>query len=80
MTISCAFTYPHLGNILKRNDISYGVYIYHMLVINSLVELGYKGKLDYLIVAIIVTIFLGTLSWFLVEKKALSFKKKINSF
>jgi len=80
LTISCAFTYPHLGNILKRNDISYGVYIYHMLVINSLVELGYKGKLDYLIVAIIVTIFLGTLSWFLVEKKALSFKKKINSF
>ena len=79
LTISCAFTYPHLGNVLKRNDISYGVYIYHMLVINSLVELGYKGKLNYLLVAITVTIFLGILSWFFVEKKALSFKKKINN-
>ena len=53
--------------------------IYHMLVINSLVELGYKGKLNYLLVAITVTIFLGILSWFFVEKKALSFKKKINN-
>ena len=50
-----------------------------MLVINSLVELGYKGKLNYLLVAITVTIFLGILSWFFVEKKALSFKKKINN-
>jgi peptidoglycan/LPS O-acetylase OafA/YrhL len=76
LTISSAFTYPHFGKILKRNDISYGVYIYHMLVINSFVELGLKGKLEYLVITIIVTTLLGILSWFLVEKKALSFKKK----
>ena len=46
LTISLAYTLPKLGKILKGNDISYGMYIYHMLVINSLIALGYVGQLS----------------------------------
>jgi len=77
LTISLAYTVPTLGRILKGNDISYGMYIYHMLVINSLVSLGYTGETKYLFSAIVLTTVLSLLSWLFVEKKALAFKTKI---
>jgi len=77
LTISLAYTLPNLGKILKGNDISYGMYIYHMLVINSLIAIGFVGQVKYLLMAITLTIILSSLSWFLIEKKALSLKKKI---
>ena len=39
LTISAAYSKPNLSFVLRGNDISYGVYIYHMLVINTLIEL-----------------------------------------
>jgi len=77
LTISLAYTLPATGKILKGNDISYGIYIYHMLVINSLVALGYVGKIKYLVSAIVLTAILSSVSWFFVERKALSFKSRI---
>ncbi len=77
LTISLAFTLPKLGKLLKGNDISYGMYIYHMLVINSLVAIGYVGNIKYLFLAIVLTTIFSCLSWFLVERKALSLKKRI---
>lgn len=74
LTISLAFTFPKSGKLLKGNDISYGMYIYHMLVINSLVTLGYVGNIKYLFLTIILTTILSCISWFFVEKKALSLK------
>lgn len=76
MTISLAFTFTSTGKVLNGQDISYGVYIYHMLVINSLVELKLIGKTGYLILAIFITVILATLSWTFVEKKALRYKYK----
>jgi peptidoglycan/LPS O-acetylase OafA/YrhL len=66
-----------MGRILKGNDISYGMYIYHMLVINSLVALGYTGEIKYLFAAIFLTTVLSLMSWLFVEKKALALKTKI---
>jgi peptidoglycan/LPS O-acetylase OafA/YrhL len=76
VTISLAFTLPKLNMFLKGNDISYGMYIYHMLVINSLISLGYLGDVKFLILTIIITIVMSILSWFLIEKKALQLKNK----
>lgn len=76
MTISAAFTKPKLGKILHSYDISYGIYIYHVLVINVFVLTGHKGEIGYLGLMIVVTIILGILSWVLVEKKALALKNK----
>lgn len=76
LTISAAFTFPKLGKILKGYDISYGMYIYHMLVINTMVQLGYTGRFSYFWIVVFVTILLSFLSWIFVEKKALTLKNK----
>jgi peptidoglycan/LPS O-acetylase OafA/YrhL len=75
-TISLAFTLPKLSRFLKGNDISYGMYIYHMLVINTLISFGYLGDIKYLFITIIITIAISSLSWFLIENKALQLKNK----
>lgn len=77
LTISLAYTLPTAGRILKGNDISYGMYIYHMLVINSLVALGYTGETKYLLFAVGLTTILSLISWLFVEKKALALKTQI---
>jgi peptidoglycan/LPS O-acetylase OafA/YrhL len=71
-----AFTHPQLSDrLLRRNDISYGVYIYHMPVVNLLVTLGLVGRaIGFPIVMCVVLVCAG-LSWRLVEKPALRWKK-----
>ncbi|KXO85690.1 hypothetical protein AYK86_16360 [Acinetobacter venetianus] len=76
-TISFAFSFNNLSNkILNHNDISYGVYIYHMLVINTLVYLGYTNDNLYFFAVFFITLLLGYLSWILIEKNALKLKNK----
>ena len=60
--------------IFTRFDYSYGIYIYHMIVINLFIHLGYTGKLQDLGYMLGLTLFLAVLSWHWVEKKALSLK------
>ena len=75
LTISLAYSKPTLTFLTKGNDISYGVYIYHMLVINTLIELNINSKLSF-ILSFIFSILLGVLSWRIVEKKALKLKSR----
>jgi peptidoglycan/LPS O-acetylase OafA/YrhL len=59
----------------KIGDLSYGIYIYGFPVQQTLV---YYFKLHYLslmLSSIIISFFLGYLSWHLIEKKALKLKK-----
>jgi peptidoglycan/LPS O-acetylase OafA/YrhL len=73
---AAAFSYPRLSDhLLRRNDISYGVYIYHMPVINLLLVSGYGGSIKGAWIGMSVTIALGLVSWLLVEKPALAFKR-----
>lgn len=61
-------------------DLSYGVYIWHMVVINSFLFFRLPEKLATLsttilhLVVIIITLCLALLSWWLVEKRALRWK------
>lgn len=77
LTLSFAFSFNNLSeNLLKHNDISYGIYIYHMLVVNTLVALGMRGELQYFIIVFVVTIILAVISWRIIEKPALSLKNR----
>ncbi|PTV44523.1 acyltransferase [Acinetobacter oleivorans] len=77
VTLSLAFSHKNLSNnLLKHNDISYGLYIYHMLVINTLVAISFLHEPLYIPLTFIVTIILATLSWKLIEKPALSLKNR----
>lgn len=76
LTISFAFTVRTISDrLLHGNDISYGVYLYHMLVVNFFVHVGFVGDITSLITAICATIVLGIASWRLVEAPALRHKK-----
>ena len=62
-----------------RNDLSYGTYIYAWPIQQVLVicGLGFLNPFIFAIVAAIATVPLAALSWFLVEKRAMSLKSRI---
>ena len=75
--LSLAYTVPTLAErLLRGNDISYGVYLYHGLVINVMIEAGYT-RAGWTVPAVIVAaIVLGLLSWRAVERPAIRSKRK----
>tara|TARA_R110000744_G_scaffold115753_4_gene216576 strand:- start:923 stop:2002 length:1080 start_codon:yes stop_codon:yes gene_type:complete len=77
LIISIAYSKPNISQIVKDYDISYGVYIYHMLVVNSLVELKIESGLSFFL-SFVITIILATLSWIYIEKPALKLKSKLH--
>lgn len=76
LVFSFAYSFSSLSNkLLRRNDISYGVYIYHIPVINLFIYFGFTSNLTYVLLVLIVTLILASLSWFYVEKPSLKLKK-----
>ena len=72
---STAFSNRSLSDrILRRNDISYGIYIYHQPILNLLIVLGFQETLG-VIICLIFTVIIAFASWFFVEQPALHFKK-----
>lgn len=77
LTFSCAFTAPSLGRrLLHDNDLSYGIYLYHMPVIGILIELGLRGVGWAAPLAALLTVVAAYLSWSLIEQPALAFKRR----
>lgn len=74
VTLSAAFTMPHLSQILRGNDISYGVYIYHMPVINLLLFMGIAGVRG-LALTLVLVCALALASWTFIERPALALKR-----
>jgi len=75
MVVKIAFTMPTLSEkLLIRNDFSYGIYIFHMPIVNYLLFEGYGGTVGFLI-ALLTTAILSAISWFFVERPCLRRKK-----
>lgn len=73
---SLAYTWPGTAEkLLHRQDISYGVYIYHMPCINVLLYLGMRGHAHVLGITYVAVALLATLSWVCVERPSLSMKR-----
>jgi peptidoglycan/LPS O-acetylase OafA/YrhL len=71
-----AFTQPDLSSrLLGHNDVSYGVYIYHMPIINLLIYLGRANSAGQVMLACTATAVMAVLSWILVERPALRLKR-----
>jgi peptidoglycan/LPS O-acetylase OafA/YrhL len=76
VTFAAAFSANTLSDrLLRRNDISYGVYIYHGPVINLLLATGLGAAWMSLPLAVVATIGLAYASWREVEKPALTLKR-----
>jgi peptidoglycan/LPS O-acetylase OafA/YrhL len=76
LVISAAHSAPHISDkLLRGNDLSYGIYIYHMVVVNFLVQTRHPN----FAVAVIVSLLLAIASWLLVERPALARKQTSTS-
>jgi peptidoglycan/LPS O-acetylase OafA/YrhL len=76
LIFAAAYSHANLSDrLLRRNDISYGIYIYHMPVVNFLIVEGFGESTLGLAIAIASTIALAVGSWFLIERPALTLKK-----
>lgn len=74
LAVSLAFTRPRLSSaLLKGNDISYGVYLYHIPVINLMLFLGIGGTRGFTFV-LAGALAAAALSWRLIERPALALK------
>jgi peptidoglycan/LPS O-acetylase OafA/YrhL len=75
LVLKAAYTKPSLSDsLLKKNDISYGIYIFHMPIVNYLMYQGMMG-VNGLVLAVIATLVVSILSWFYYEKRILALKK-----
>ena len=76
-TVALAFTAPSLArSLLRGNDISYGVYIYHGLLINVMLELGFHGNAALMPALVALTCVAAYGSWKLVERPSLRRKRQ----
>jgi peptidoglycan/LPS O-acetylase OafA/YrhL len=75
--ISLAYTLPDLAQkLLRGNDISYGVYMYHGLLINLILSLHLTGSYRLFFAVLFGAYAAGTASWFGVEKHFLRKKRE----
>ena len=75
MIMSFAFSFDGISfKLLKRNDISYGVYIYHMLIINIFIQNDFMQNYWGMCLVIAITSFISFISWRFVEKRCLKLK------
>ncbi|MDB5819324.1 MAG: hypothetical protein JWQ11_2964 [Rhizobacter sp.] len=73
--VSTAFTAGSLSSrLLRGNDLSYGVYIYHGLIINGFLLLGWRAHVALIPLLVASTLVVSLLSWKLVEQPFLKRK------
>jgi peptidoglycan/LPS O-acetylase OafA/YrhL len=73
---SMAYSIPYLSRkSLKDIDISYGIYIYHIPIINLFIYYGLLGEVYLFNLMLLLTFLLAVMSWFIIEKPILKYKK-----
>lgn len=72
---SCS-TFPIAGLNKSMGDFSYGIYLYGFPVQQTLLRFYKLTPLQVIATADPITLVLGALSWFLIEKKALGIKRR----
>ena len=71
--LGLAYAWPWL-NI--KTDISYGVYIYHMIVVNAFIQLGLTGRKLYLLAVLAIVLTLSYISAKTIGRLSQNWKKR----
>ncbi len=68
-----------VNNFIRRNDYSYGLYIFHTPVLNLIIYLGFLKSMAslQLLCVILFPVLFAALSWHLIEDRVLSLKGKL---
>ncbi|ALV23677.1 putative membrane protein [Campylobacter iguaniorum] len=75
MVFAFVFSFKNLSKkILHGNDYTFGIYIYHMLVINVFIYLNYVAEIKFIMAVFILSILCGIISWHIIEKPFLRLK------
>lgn len=70
IVLSVGLAAPARAAVLRGNDLSYGIYLYHMLVVNAAVALGFLGT-PALLATLGISVGIAALSWRWIESTAL---------
>jgi len=74
--LSMAYTLPDTAlRLLRSNDISYGIYIYHGLIITIITQWGLTADVD-LPLLLMLSYFMAYLSWIYIERPFIRMKEK----
>ncbi|MBS0378468.1 MAG: acyltransferase [Proteobacteria bacterium] len=75
-TLSFAFTVPNLARrLLRERDVSYGLYLYHGLVLLLVQQLGALAGWAGLAMVLVLGVIVASLSWRYVERPFLAHKR-----
>jgi peptidoglycan/LPS O-acetylase OafA/YrhL len=66
------------NRILRHNDISYGIYIYHMPTVNVMVQLGAAASALSVVIALTISLCAATVSWKADRETVLSAQKSLH--
>lgn len=72
--LSCAYTCKTASSWLKGTDLSYGIYLWHMLFVTIFLANGLTQSVWLWPIVIACTLGAASLSWFCIERPALKFK------
>jgi peptidoglycan/LPS O-acetylase OafA/YrhL len=74
LVLSAAYSGRALSNrLLRRNDVSYGIYLYHAFIFALFIQFGRTGLLAFF-AGLGAALGLAAFSWFFIERKALALK------
>lgn len=76
VVLKAAYSAPGLADrLLRRNDYSYGIYIFHIPILSVFYHAGWSGW-PLAAVAVPLTIFIAVASWRYIERPALRLKRQ----
>jgi peptidoglycan/LPS O-acetylase OafA/YrhL len=77
LLVLCVGTGPILkSKTLALNDASYGIYLYHMLIVTALMNIPEAGRSQWLLLVVAIgAILAGLCSWHLVERPIMMFAR-----
>jgi peptidoglycan/LPS O-acetylase OafA/YrhL len=76
LTLSFAHSAKSLNIFPGKIDLSYGIYLFHMQIIYTLLYSGYTRSRILWIIVFILTFITAACCWFLIEKPCLKFKNR----
>ncbi len=80
LIFSAAYSYTKTADTLLRGtDISYGVYLYHMPVINYFIFSGFSNSYASASFIVFLIISVSLMSWFIIEKPSLNYSKILSN-
>jgi peptidoglycan/LPS O-acetylase OafA/YrhL len=77
VVLSAAYSWPSVARVLRGQDFSYGIYLYHMPVIGALTAAGVRQSWWSWPLVYALTALVAGLSWFFIERPALRAKRLI---